>query len=139
MISVDDVINTSKDVREVKRALSVKMLQHGRTPAQIGSLLNVSIQYVSKWKAQYEAQGAVALSLAYTGKEKYITPHQEQEIIQWIQAHKTLAIAQLIEHITHTYNVTYKSKQSYYDLLDRGDMSYHRSEKANPKYNAAKV
>jgi putative transposase len=139
MISIDDVINTSKDAREVKRALSVKMLQHGITPAQIGSLLNVSMQYVSKWKAQYEAQGAVAFSLAYKGKEKYLKPHQEQEIIQWIHAHTTLTIEQLIEHITHTYGVTYKSKQSYYDLLDRGGMSYHRSEKANPKHNADKV
>jgi hypothetical protein len=89
MISLDDVINTSKDAREVKRALSVKMLQHGITPAQIGSLLNVSVQYVSKWKAQYEAQGAVAFSLAYKGKEKYLNPHQAQEILQWIQAHTT--------------------------------------------------
>jgi putative transposase len=139
MSSLDDVINTSKDAREVKRALSVKMLQHGITPAQIGSLLNVSVQYVSKWKAQYEAQGAVGLFLAYQGKEKYINPCQEQEVISWIQDHKTLTIEQLIEHITHTYGVTYKSKHSYYDLLSRGGMSYHRSEKANPKHNVEKV
>ena len=139
MTSLDEIINASKDVREVKRALSVKMLQHGIAPAQIHSLLNVSVQYVSKWKAQYEAYGASSLSLAYKGKEKYLNPHQEQEIIQWIQEHKTLAIEQLIEYIAQNYAVTYQSKQSYYDLLDRGGMSYHRSEKINPKHNAEKV
>jgi len=28
--------------------------------------LNVSVQYVSKWKAQYEAYGASSLSLAFS-------------------------------------------------------------------------
>ena len=31
------------------------------------------------------------------------------------------------------------SKQSYYELLDAGGMSYHRSEKRNPKRDEAQV
>ena len=52
-------------MREVKRALSVKMGQQGFSPAQICQVLNVSPQYVSKWKGQYEAEGATALRLGY--------------------------------------------------------------------------
>jgi hypothetical protein len=35
--------------------------------------------------------------------------------------------------------VVYRSKQSYYQLLEAGGMSYHRSEKANPKRDEAQV
>jgi putative transposase len=139
MTSLDEIIDTSQETREVKRALSVKMLQYGITPEQIHHLLNVSVQYVSKWKTKYEVHGVASLLLAYKGKEGYLNSDQEHEIVQWIQNHKTLSIEQVIDHITHTYGVTYKSKQSYYHLLDLGGMSYHRSEKANPKHNTAKV
>ena len=139
MTNLDEVINTSQDVREVKRALSVKMLQNGITPGQIHSLLNVSVQYVSKWKTQYEAHGVSSLLIAYKGKESYLNFSQECSIVQWIQNQKTLTIEQLIEHIAHEYGITYKSKQSYYNLLDLGGMSFHRSEKVNPKHDTEKV
>jgi len=139
MTSLDEMINTSQDVREVKRALSVKMLQYGITPGQIHSLLNVSVQYVSKWKTQYEANGVSSLLIAYKGKESYLNANQEYAIVQWIQQHKTLSIEQLLEHITKNYGITYKSKQSYYHLLDLGGMSFHRREKINPKHNPEKV
>lgn len=139
MTSLDEVINTSRDVREVKRALSVKMLQNGITPGQIHGLLNVSVQYVSKWKTQYEAHGVSSLLIAYKGTEGYLDAHQECSIVQWIQNQKTLSMEALIDHITQQYGVTYKSKQSYYHLLDLGGMSFHRSEKANPKHNTEKV
>ena len=139
MTSLDELIDTSQDVREVKRALSVKMLQYGITPGQIHSLLNVSVQYVSKWKTQYEAHGVASLLIAYKGKESYINENQEHDIVQWIQSHKTLSIEQLLERITKNYGITYKSKQSYYHLLDLGGMSFHRSEKINPKHNPEKV
>jgi putative transposase len=139
MTNLDEVINTSQDVREVKRALSVKMLQHGITPGQIHGLLHVSVQYVSKWKTQYAAHGVSSLLIAYKGKEGYLDAHQECAIVQWIQNQKTLSLEQLIAHMTHEYSITYKSKQSYYHLLDLGGMSFHRSEKVNPKHDTEKV
>ena len=63
MQDLDEIINEATDAREVKRALSVKMERSGITPAQICQVLNVSPQYVSKWKGQYEAEGATALRL----------------------------------------------------------------------------
>ena len=139
MTSLDEIINTSQDVREVKRALSVKMLQEGIVPQQIHRLLNVSVQYVSKWKTRYEAEGVDALLMAYKGKAGYLSPEQEHAIIEWIQSHKTLSVEQLIDHITCQYHVTYKSKQSYYNLLDVSGMSVHRSEKVNPKHDEVLV
>ena len=63
MHDLDEIINEAKDAREVKRAVSVKMSAQGFSPAQICHVLNVSLQYVSKWKGVYEAGGGAALRL----------------------------------------------------------------------------
>src|SRR5881296_2433080 len=128
MTSVDEIINESKDVREVKRALSVKMVNQGITPVQISNILNVSVQYVSKWKVKYDIEGLSSLFISYKGRKGYLTQEQKQAVLRWISQHKTLKIEEIIAHIAHQYQVIYQSKQSYYDLLEQGGMSYHRSE-----------
>jgi len=50
MQDIDEIINEARDAREVKRAVSVKMGRQGVSPAQICQVLNVSLQYGSKWK-----------------------------------------------------------------------------------------
>ena len=73
METLDDIINDATDPRETKRALTVKMLQTGLSPQTIADLLNVSEQYVSKWKIKYENNGAQGLRLAYRGKASYLS------------------------------------------------------------------
>ena len=139
MQDLDEIINGATDVREVKRALSVKMERSGVTPAQICQVLNVSVQYVSKWKGQYEAEGATALRLGYRGSESYLSLEQREEIVQWIGAQETLTVEAVRDYVEERYGVVYQSKQSYYDLLEAGGLSYHRSEKVNPKRDEAQV
>ena len=57
MQDLDEIIKGATDVREVKRALSVKRERSGVTPAQICQVLNGSGQSVSKGKGQYEGRG----------------------------------------------------------------------------------
>ena len=139
MQDLNEIINEATDAREVKRAVSVKMGQQGFSAAQICQVLNVSPQYVSKWKGQYEAEGAVALRLGHRGSEGYLGEEQRQEIVQWIEAHETLPVEAVRDYVEEGYGVVYQSKQSYYELLEAGGMSYHRSEKVNPKRDAAQV
>ena len=73
MDSLDAIISETSDVREVKRALSVKMLQKGLSATVVSELLNVSVQYVSKWKVKYEAEGADGLAVGYVGSESYLS------------------------------------------------------------------
>jgi transposase len=137
--SLDTIINESKDAREVKRALSVKMGMTGIAPAMISQVLNVSLQYVSKWKVIYEAEGAEGLGLGYQGSRGYLTDQEREAVIAWIGGHETLSVEALRDHLDADYEVVYQSKQSYYDLLEAGGMSYHKSEKANPKRDEAQV
>jgi transposase len=71
MDEIDEIINEARDAREVKRAVSVKMGAQGFSPVQICQVLNVSLQYVSKWKGWYEAGGGAVLRLGHRGSESY--------------------------------------------------------------------
>ena len=139
MEDIDEIINEARDAREVKRAVSVKMSAQGFSPVQISQVLNVSLQYVSKWKGLSEAGGGVVLRLGHRGSERYLGEEERQAILRWIEARETVSVEALRDYIEEQYGVVYRSKQSYYELLEVGGMSYHRSEKNNPKRDEAQV
>jgi len=138
-LSIDDVINQTGDSRELKRGLSVKKVLAGAKPEMIGQLLNVSEQYVSKWKRQYENGGAEGLRIGYQGRAGYLRGEEQNAVIAWIKGHKTLSVEEVCDYVKRCYGVIYQSKQSYYALLEAGEMSYHRSEKVNPRRDEAQV
>lgn len=139
MHEIDEIINGARDAREVKRAVSVKMGEQGFRPAQICQVLNVSLQYVSKWKGRYEAGGGAVLRLGHRGSDSYVRDEERQAILQWIGTHETVSIEAVRDYVEEQYGVVYRSKQSYYELLEAGGMSYHRSEKQNPKRDEAQI
>ena len=139
METLDDIINDATDPRETKRALAVKMLQNGLAPQMIVSVLNVSEQYVSKWKIKYAQDGAAGLRLAYQGSASYLTEGQRDQVIAWIESHATLTIEAVRDYVETQFGVVYGSKQSYYDLLAAGNMSYHRTTSVNPKHDEVQV
>ena len=139
MKTIDDLIKDATDSRETKRALAVKMLQTRLSPQTIANVLNVSEQYVSKWKVRYEKEGVHALRLGYQGKPPYLSAEQRLQVVTWIQSHETLTVEALRDYIESQYAVVYDSKQSYYDLLAEGNMSYHATSATNPKYDEAQV
>jgi len=139
MGSLDEIINTSREAREVKRALSVKMVLQEVPTTQVCALLHVSPQYVSKWRVQYEAAGASSLLLGYAGSQRYLTQEQREALSQWIQGHPTITLEAVRNYLQEQYGVVYQSKQSYYDLMQAAGWSYHKSEKRNPKRDEALV
>ena len=139
MEGLNEIIDGSRDPREVKRALSVKMAQGGISPKEIMKLLNVSAQYVSKWKVRYEQEGAEGLRLGYRGSTSYLSPSQREEIIKWIQKQDLLSVEGVRDHIQEEYGILYRSKQSYYQLLSEAGMSYHRTTPVNPKRDESRV
>ena len=139
MRDLDEIINQSRDAREVKRAICVKMALSGKPTGQISELLNVSAQYVSKWRGKYEAGGALSLLLGYQGSQSYLSTEQRQEILNWIGSHETITVEAVGDYIQEQYGVVYESKQSYYDLMQAAGMSYHKSEKKNPRRDEEKV
>ncbi len=139
MSSLDEIINESRDAREVKRAVCVKMALSAMPSVQVCEMLNVSPQYVSKWRGKYEAEGAESLLLAHRGSESYLSDEGRAQIAAWITEHETISIQAVRDYVEEHFGVVYQSKQSYYELLQLGGMSYHQSEKRNPKRDEAQV
>jgi len=139
MTSLDQIINESRDAREVKRAVCVKMAVSEMPTTQITGMLNVTQQYVSKWRVRYEQEGARSLLSGYRGGESYLTTAHRAEIQSWIKTHATISVAAVRDYVEENYGVVYQSKQSYYDLLQAAGLSYHKSEKRNPKRDEALV
>lgn len=135
MLSLEEIISNSKDSREVKRALAVKMIIKGFLVKEIELILQVKRSFISKWKLIYETEGAPALLLKYKGKESYLSKANRKEVISFLKTKETFSTEALRDYLEENYQVVYKSKQSYYDLLKEGGLSWKRTEKINPKRN----
>ena len=105
----------------------------------IGEVLQVTPRSVRKWRRRYEREGVEALRVRYRGSESYLSVAQRQEIEDWLGAQETITVEEVRDEIEARYGLVYQSKQSYYDLLDASGLSYHRTEKGNPKRNEAQV
>jgi putative transposase len=54
-------------------------------------------------------------------------------------AQETITLEEVRDELEARSGIVYQSKQSYYDLLDASGLSYHRTEKGNPKRSVAQV
>ena len=124
---------------ELNRVLSLKMQEAGISTQQICSVLSVSPQFVSKWKKKYAQEGEACLPVQYEGRPAYLSSEEKASIIAHISAQSHYSLTELVSYIKENYGVFFKSKQSYYDLLSTGGLSWHKTEKANPKRDQAAV
>jgi len=138
MSSLEDIIDSPANL-EVKRALAIKMILFGFKTEDICDLLNVSDSFVSKWKIIYENEGAGALELHYKGGTGFLTADQRDEIIFYLRNKPHCSVEELRDYIERYYGVVYQSKQSYYDLLKEGGLSWHQTQALNPKRDEAQM
>ena len=77
---LDDFINQSKESKEIKRALAVKMILSGKSYREIKELLNVSHSFISEWKNQAIFHGVESLKLQYKGTQGYLEAVEKEQI-----------------------------------------------------------
>ena len=68
-----------------------------------------------------------------------MTEDQRDEIIFYLRMQPHYSVEALRDYLEHHYGVVYHSKQSYYDLLKAGRVSWHQTQAANPKRDEAQV
>ena len=137
MQTLEEIIKDGEP-REMRRAIAVKMKQLGETK-KITESLGISEKFVSKWKLINERKGAEALRLQHKGSKKKLREPEQTEVVEFISKRQTLSLEEIVEYVKIHYGVTYKSRQSYYDLLKLGRMSWHKTEKTNPKRDESQV
>jgi putative transposase len=133
------LIEETTEVRELKRAVSVKLGERGMATEAVGEVLQVTPRTVRKWRQRYKREGVEGLQVRNRGSESYLRVEQRQEIEDWLGAQETITLEEVRDEIEARYGIVYQSKQSYYDLLDASGLSYHRTEKGNPKRSEAQV
>lgn len=138
-MTLDEFIRGSTDVRELKRAMAVKMSLADLAHTLISTLLQVSEPFVSKWVASYHAGGVACLHLQYEGAPSYLSPAARQEVIAYLQTQPSWRLEAVVHYLETGYQVIYQSPQSYYDLLTEAGLSWKRTQPVNPKKDEAQV
>lgn len=128
-----DFINSNPDSRELKRALAVKLALEGYLYQSIKKILSVSVGFISKWRKAFEVGGIDSLKLNHKGAKSYLNPNEIQAVITWLISQKAWDISELEIHLIEQYDVVFKSRQSYYQLLRAARISWQKSEKFHPK------
>lgn len=128
-------IDSNPDSREMKRALAVKLALSGYKYQTISTILNVSIAFVSKWKILFNNSGIEGLRLKYKGAKKKLTLFQETETIKWLLCQDYWDISELEIYLIESYDVVFKSKESYYKIYKKAKITRQKAEKVNPRKN----
>jgi putative transposase len=118
---------------EAKRGLCVRMYNQGIASSSICEILQISQQYVSKWTRKYKELGLSSLHSKYKGKPSFLSKEEQREIIDFLLEKESYSLVELQIYIEEKYLVIFKSKQSYYDLLSLGGLSWHKTQKSNPR------
>lgn len=118
---------------ELSRTLSLKMQEAGVSTDKICQVLSVSPQFVSKWKKKYASGGISVLAVAYEGRPSYLSSEAKSAIISHISTQEQYSLKELVAYMKEHYAVVFKSPQSYDDLLSAGGLSWHKTQKSNPK------
>jgi len=128
-----EFIQANPDPRELKRALAVKMVMQNYDISTIGSILGVSLCFVSKWKYIFAEQGTAGLKLKYKGSRGYLDDAQTQTVISWLKQKDYWHLEELKEYISDNFNAVFESNQSYYNLLKKASISWKKTQKKNPR------
>jgi len=123
METLEQFIQSNPNSRELKRALAVQMSQRGHSYREIRDVLQVSIGFVTTCAQRYEAAGVEGLRLNYWGTQGYLNAQQKQELFDWLGQKDAWTIREVVAQIEDTYNVSYRSAQSYYALLKQAGFS----------------
>ena len=91
---------------------------------------------ISVWKKQFIARGLDGLKLGYQGKKSYLSSEEIQEVLNWLQEKESYLLEELVTYIDENYGVVYRSQQSYYELFKKAKISWHKSQKSNPKHDS---
>ena len=129
----------TNDPREQKRAIAVRMRLEKFSREQIGEILNVGPDYVTKWAGIFKREGVAGLKMGYQGSSGYLSKAERAEVLEWLQQQKHWSLSSLAEHLNTGYQVLYQSGQSYYELLKPAKLSWKKVQPDNPKKDPVQV
>jgi putative transposase len=132
-------LNEPRDSREYRRGVAVKLALQQVPYAQICALLDVTPGFVSQQKQAYLTAGVAGLRLKYHGAKPFLNPTAHAAVIAWLQAGQQWSLRALQQYLEQTYQVVFRSDQSYYDLFAEAGIRYKKSQARNPKQDPDQI
>ena len=132
-------VNTTRESRELKRALAVKNTLAGRPWNDVAKELSLSESFIGKWRQIYAEPGIEGLKSGYKGSKGYLSPDAKIDVLKWLKKQPHWNVECLRNYIQKRHNVTYRSQQSYYTLLHEAKLSWKKTQKRNPKADPKKI
>lgn len=139
MIDLNRFIKTTKDVRELKRALAVKNPLEGSYWKEVSEEVCVCESFIGKWRQIYAEQGQEGLKSGYNGTKGYLNSEAKADVLKWLKKQSHWNVENLRNYIQTQHGITYNSRQSYYGLLHEAKLSWKKTQKRNPKAVAQKI
>jgi len=128
-----DFIKTNPNEKEMKRAFTVELAIEGYKYREISKILEMSVEFISKWNQVFKSGGLAALKSSYQGRKGYLTQLERQAVIAWLIEQKIWDISDLEIHLIEKYDVVFQSRQSYYQLLQEARITWQKGEQTNPR------
>ncbi|EDN67298.1 transposase [Beggiatoa sp. PS] len=139
MSDLKTFIKTTRDSRELKRALAVKNTLAGRSWSAVAKELEVCESFIGKWRQIYAEQGKEGLKSNYKGSKGYLNPDAKINVIKWLKKQPHWNVEHLRNYVQKQHGVLYRSRQSYYALLHEAKLSWKKTQKRNPKADPEKI
>jgi putative transposase len=130
---LQEFIDSRPDARELRKALSVKLVYQGYKYEEIQTILDVSVGSITSWKQAYQEHGIAGLRLNHKGKKGYLSAQQREKVLSWLQTKEIWELGELEYKLAFEYDVIYESKRSYYDLFEAAGISWKKTTGLNPK------
>ena len=102
-------------------------------------ILDVSLGAIHEWKQLYESSGLSGFVPHHKGKQGFLSAEEKTAVLDWLKGESIWTLEELESHLAEGYDITYASKQSYYDLFDAAGISWKKTSKVNPKGDAEAV
>ena len=139
MSDLKTFIKTTRDSRELKRALAVKNTLAGRSWNNVAKELQVCESFIGKWRQIYTEQGVEGLKSGYKGSTGYLSFEAKIDVLGWLKKQPHWSVECLRNYIQKRHDITYRSRQSYYALLHEAKLSWKKTQKRNPKADPEKI
>ncbi len=131
--ALNQFLDETRDTREYKRALAVKLAHENIAYDTIVTMLQVSKAFISKWKCIAAEASIEGFRMGYHGASSYLSTEQRDQTLAWLREQETWLVPALQSYLQETFQVVYQSLQSYYNFLHVAGLSWKKSQATNPK------
>ena len=143
--AIEEAYQTTHKVPEKVCYQALKLLSQGYKRHEVATIIGKSLQALGEWVTTYNRKGLEGLrGKKTTGNHRKLTREQKDQISKILKEKtpeqcgeegKFWTVELLKKLVTREYGITYRSDQSYRNLLIQAGFSFHKPGKVHKDQN----